>query len=214
VDHDLSLIDFCNRTKIVRRGGVVVRCHPPTVETMHLFLLVYAAEIMAASKMVYQLDMSLGEDPVKTMLPLFTRDRERAVTVLETCCETPRGVLLEDAVKADGRIVDDLAEAVMSLTDVNRILGSLCLKAALAVADAPEDLPEAMPEEGPSPQELAVVALAQRFHIDPSAICSWPYERFLAVWDCIYELNKQEREAAGVEEEFNDWAVREIESRG
>lgn len=209
----MSLIDFCSRTEVVRRGGVVVRCHPPTVETMHLFLLVYASEIMAAAKMAYELELSLGDDPAKTLLPLFTKDRARALTVLQTCCEPAMGVLLEDAIQADGGLVDALAAAVLRLCDPARIVGSLCLRAALEVADTPEELPEALPEEGPSPQELAVVALAQRFHIDPSAICAWPYERFLSVWSCIEELNRQEREAAGIEEPFEDWAVREIEKQ-
>jgi hypothetical protein len=181
---------------------------------MHLFLLIYSAEIMAVSKMAYQLNMPLGDNPVETLMPLFVRDRERALTVLSTCCEAAHGVLLEDAFKVDGQLVEALVREVIALTNVERVIGSLCLRAALDVADTPEEIPDAMPDEGPSPQELSVVSLAQRFAIDPSVICGWPYERFLSVWECLSELNTREREASGIEEPFNDWAVREIEKRG
>lgn len=207
----MALIDFCQRSTVIRRGGVVVRCHPPTVETMHLFLLVFSGEIMAASKMAYELEIAMGDDPAETLLPLFNRDRERALQVLETCCEVIHGPMLDDALAAHPKLLDDLLLAVVRLTDQARVVQSLCLKSALAMADTPEELPDAMPDEGPAPQELAVVSLAQRFQIDPSVICSWPYERFLSVWECLGELNKREREAAGIEEPFNDWAVREIE---
>lgn len=208
----MALIDFCpKRSSLVRRGGVVVRCHPPTVETMHLLLLVFAGEIMAASKMVYELEISLGDEPAKALLPLFAKDPERCLTVLDTCCNVVHGALLPDAIAADPKLLGELVLAVVGLTDTKRVIDSLCLRSALEIADTPEEIPDALAEEGPSPQELAVVALAQRFQIDPSVICSWPYERFLSVWDCLAELNKREREAAGIEEPFNDWAVRELE---
>lgn len=207
----MALIDFCNRSTVLRRGGVVVRCHPPTVETMHLLLLIYAPEVMASSKMAYQLEITLGEDPFATLLPLFLTDKERALQIVGTCCEVVHGPMLADAVAADPKLLEEIALAVGRLTDQARVVKSLCLKSALAMADTPEDLPEPAPDEGPAPQELAVVALAQRFQIDPSVICGWPYERFLSVWECLGELNKREREAAGIEEPFEDWAVREME---
>lgn len=181
----MALRDFAPRRRTITVGGRRIVVRPPTVETVRLFLELFAIEIGAVVVSIRKNGAPEIDAAVDSMLPLFLTDW-RILAVLETCSDlTPElaEILPPSAVK-------QLAETLLSLCDVERVIRSL----NIATDDSP-----AATSSGPDPHDQAFVTLGEKFGVAPHTICEWPYEAFLTTCDTLAAM--AEEAARGAQQE-------------
>ena len=162
----MSVSDFiaCRRVLHDGAGRYVVR--RPTFATVHRFLELYGVEVIAMNEAEKMHPGCLSLDSAFKVV--LCDDRMRLV--LETCVES-------DAVQWP---LETLARAAVGMADIPRIFDSLSLPGMEEAGAGSEVV-----QEGPTDQEISLVALAQKFGVPPHTVADWPYETFLGALECV-----------------------------
>lgn len=182
----MPLRDFISTS--VRVGQFV--CGPPTVATVHLALGAFSMEI-AALLQTWEKLQGVGSEPREQAIHLFARGPEKLAAVLGTCVRPAEpGASLLQAVKADPRVGEDLIRAVLSVCDIDRIVGSLDLSVMEPSEDAAEVATEDEPDQGPGydPGDVALIGLCGMTGMKPMEVQDMPYEAYLSALDAATVL--------------------------
>ncbi len=181
---------FCQESLTVEHCGLRYTLSQPTVQAVHRAVILYWPEILAALK----LHSSEDPDPVKTLLPLFTRiGRERLSMVLLGCVVPEQGrpgQMAMDIVR-DEKLARLLIQALINCCNIRSVISTLDFSALQEDPDGftAEDVPGLIPE-----QRFTIMELALIFHQPPHSIMQWSYEAFIQTIEAIPQvLDKKKR---------------------
>ena len=174
MDERRVVVDAATRRFVVRK---------PTCDTVTRAVALYASEIRVAIKS-YRERTDWGDaDLVGAFLPLFD-DADRLAVVLPTCVDLVGGAPgdLESAIGTSKPLRLQLLRSVLHVCDIERIIGTLSLAAAVGADDAePDDDEEDRNASAPTPTEVMIDYVALRYGLTPLAVMSWPYEAVCSV---------------------------------
>ncbi len=181
---------FCKESLTVEHCGLRYTISQPTVQAVHRAVLLYWPEILAARKAHTDSD----PDPVKTLLPLFTRiGRDRLHMVLLGCVVPEHGrpgQMAMDIIN-DERLARVLIQGLINTCNLRSIISYLDFSeleedpSAFTVSDVPGLVPQ---------QRIALMELGMIFHQAPHTITQWPYEAFILTMEAVPQvLDKKKR---------------------
>ena len=192
----MALRDYGDGARSVERRGRRWTCRPPSTLAVQLFLELYGLEALALAVAYRARPWPSASEALVNIAPQLLEDA-RSADVLAACCSVDCGESgdARRLLAADPVLRALVARESLAQCDAARIVRSLGLDRAV---DAFFGRRAADPDASGA-FEQSVVALAERFGIDPSAVAAWPYERFLSAWESLEALGRRRRAAAAGE---------------